>query len=81
MQAPTNILQTLATFQISDSYLLTAQLAEILNTELEVLNLISKCWGHGYVFTKDSDNSWSIATDDFVESDWFLNYSPLTEAS
>ncbi len=29
MQLPTNILQTLATFEISDSHLLTAQLAEI----------------------------------------------------
>ena len=64
---------------LSSSTLNSLELAQILKTEADILNLIQKCWGFGYVFTKISHNSWSLERSDFVESDWFINYSPVDE--
>lgn len=69
------ILQTLEAKKLSGSSILSQQLAKILNTDEEILDYISKCWGHGYVFTKNATNNWLIQEYVFVEEDWFIDYS------
>ncbi len=74
-----HFLNSVEYFLSSNSTLNSSQLAQILHTEVDILNLIQKCWAFGYVFSKISQNSWSINKYDFVESDWFINYSSLHE--
>ena len=68
---------TLETKLASNSQFSTPALAEMLNIEVETLNLINKCWKNGYVFIKDSHGSWSSLKDEYKDSDWFLDYSPV----
>lgn len=73
-----DIAQTLAEKSLSGLTLLPQQLANILDIDEELLNSMKKCWGYGYVFTKNRSNKWIIEKDVFIEEDWFLEASSVS---
>ena len=73
-----DIFQTLEEKSVSGLTILPQQLAKILDIDEETLNYMKKCWGYGYVFTKNSSNNWLIEKDVFIEEDWFIEASPLS---
>lgn len=77
MISQTDILQTLEEKSLSDLTLLSEQLANLLDIDEELLNSLKKCWGYGYVFTKNSSNKWLIEKDVFIEEDWFIDGSGI----
>ncbi|MGF1486353.1 MAG: hypothetical protein ACFBSE_04490 [Prochloraceae cyanobacterium] len=74
----TDILQTLEEKSLSGLTLLPQQLATILDIDEELLNSLKKCWGYGYIFTKNESNKWVIEKDVFIEEDWFIDGSHLS---
>lgn len=77
MISQTDILQTLEEKSLSDLTLLPEQLANLLDIDEELLNSLKKCWGYGYVFTKNASNKWLIEKDVFIEEDWFIDGSGI----
>jgi len=73
-----DIAQTLAEKSLSGLTLLPQQLANILDIDEELLNSMKKCWGYGYVFTKNRSNKWIIEKDVFIEEDWFIEASRVS---
>lgn len=73
-----DIRQNLVEKSLSGLTLLPQQLAEMLDIDEETLNYMQKCWGYGYVFTKNSSNNWLIEKDVFVEEDWFIDASSIS---
>lgn len=71
------LLQTLEEKSLSDLTLLPEQLANLLDIDEELLNSLKKCWGYGYVFTKNASNKWLIEKDVFIEEDWFIDGSGI----
>jgi len=74
----TDILQTLEEKSLSGLTLVPQQLATILDIDEELLNSLKKCWGYGYIFTKNESNKWVIEKDVFIEEDWFIDGSHLS---
>lgn len=72
-----DIVQTLEAKSLSGLTLLPQQLATILDIDEETLSYMKKCWGFGYVFTKNEANKWLIAKDVFVEEEWFIEASGI----
>lgn len=73
-----DLVQTLEEKSLSGLTLLPQQLANILDIDEDTLNYMKKCWGYGYVFTKNDSNNWLIEKDVFLEEDWFIEASSLS---
>ena len=70
-----DIAQTLEEKSLSGLSLSPQQLSKIIDIDEELLNSMKKCWGYGYVFTRNASDKWVIEKDVFVEEDWFIEAS------